>query len=307
MNKNINPLKEQKIIQGLMRLEKLSVEEVYNIIKFNIDNGVNFFDLADIYGDGDSERKFGEVIKLHPELKDQIIVQTKCGICKTEKGYKYYDLSYEHIMEAVKGSLERMNLDHIDYLLFHRPDIFMSAHEVGRAMSELKHQGLVLHFGVSNFPHEMVKYMKDQTNIPIEINQLQLGLGHLDLVREVINCNMNNDEGCEHTGELFFYMKRYNITLQCWSPFQYEFLEGSIFNHPKMKECNKVLEELARKYRTSKCAIATAFLLNLSKNVQVITGSTNLKNIKQCIDGRKIKLKKWEWYRLYQSTGNMLP
>lgn len=302
-----NPLKNEKIIQGLMRIEKMSVDELYKLIKFDLENGINFFDISDIYGNGKCEEKLGKVFKKYPDLRKKMIIQTKCGIRKDENNLNYYDLSYKHIINATKQSLERMNIDSIDYLLFHRPDIFMDASEVAHAMAELKQQGLVKHFGVSNFPHEMVKYLKDQTNIPIEINQLQLGLGHLNMIREVFNCNMDNKEGCEHTGELFFYMRRYNITLQCWSPFQCGFFEGSMFKLEKMSECNKILEELAKKYKISKCGIATSFLLTLGEGIQVITGSTNLNNIKECLDGKSLKLKKDEWYRLYRSTGNMLP
>lgn len=301
-------VKNNRIIQGLMRLKDISVDELYSLIKFDLQNGINYFDLSDVYGNGESESKFGEVIKAHPELKDKIIVQTKCGIIKRrDEGVSYLDLDKEHIIDSVKKSLARLNLDSLDYLLLHRPDIFMDAHEVAQAWAYLTQEKLVNHFGVSNFPHEMIKYLYDQTNIPIEINQLQLGLGHLDLIREVLNCNMNNEEGCEHTGELFFYMKRYNITLQCWSPFQYEFFGGSIFDNDKMKECNDFLEKLATKYNTNKTAIAGAFLLNLGDNIQIIIGTTKIEHIKECLDARKIKLSKEDWYALYKSTGSMLP
>lgn len=252
-----------KIIQGLMRTKDLSVEELYELIKFDIDNGITFFDVADIYNDGDSERKIGEVIKLHPEIREKMFLQTKVGIVKDrENDVTLYDLSYEHIIDAVNKSLERLNVSYVDSLLLHRPDIFLDAKEIARAFSTLLEEGKVKHFGVSNFPHEVIKFLTDQTNIPIEINQLQLGLGHLDLVREVLNCNVSNVEGTEHTGELFFYMKRYGIKLQCWSPYQYGFFNGSIFEVEEMKEANKYMEELAKKYGTNKCAIATAFIFN---------------------------------------------
>lgn len=303
-----NYLKSEKVIQGLMRLKDVSVEELYDLIKYDTEHGVHFFDISDIYGDGECETKLGKVLTSHPELRKEMIIQSKCGIVKRRsEGISYYDLSYQHIVQSCLDSIKRMNIEYIDYYLFHRPDIFMDARELAQAMSYLLGNGFVKHFGVSNFPHEMIKYMKDQTNIPVEINQLQLGLGHLDLVREVLNCNMNNDEGCEHTGELFFYMKRYNVTLQCWSPFQYGFFEGSIFTHPKMEKCNAYLEELSKKYGVSKCAIATAFLLNLGDNIQVITGAINKKRVQECIDGKKIKLTKEEWYMLYQKSGNLLP
>ena len=200
-----------------------------------------------------------------------------------------------------------MNIKYIDSFLLHRPDIFFSAPEVARAFATLSQEGKVLSFGVSNFPHEALKYLKDHTNIPISVNQLQLGLGHLDLVREVLNLNVNNEEGAEHTGELFFYMKRYNIVLQCWSPYQYGLFGGSIFDSPKYKECNEYLEVLAKKYKTSKCAIATSFLLALGNDIQVITGSTNPKHVQESIDGTKVRLTKGDWYTLYRKTGNLLP
>lgn len=296
------------IIQGLMRLKGMTKDELYELIKYDIDHGIHFFDISDIYNDGECESLLGEVLLEHPELREQMIIQTKCGIVKDrENDIVYYDLSYEHIIESVNASLKRMNIKYIDNFLLHRPDIFFNAEHVARAFATLSQEGKVLSFGVSNFPHETLKYLKDHTNIPITVNQLQLGLGHLDLVREVLNTNVNNEEGTEHTGELFFYMKRYNIVLQCWSPYQYGFFGGSIFTEPKMKECNEYMEVLAKKYNTSKCAIATAFLLALGNEIQVITGSTDIKHIQESIDGTKVKLTKAEWYTLYRKTGNLLP
>lgn len=296
------------IIQGLMRLKGLSTEDLYNLITYDIEHGVNFFDISDIYNDGESEKLLGEVLKEYPELREKMFIQTKCGIVKDrENDITYFDLSYKHIIESVNASLKRMNLKYIDSLLLHRPDIFFDAEQVARAFATLSQEGKVLSFGVSNFPHEALKYLKDHTNIPITTNQLQFGLGHLDLVREVLNLNMNNEEGTEHTGELFFYMKRYNITLQCWSPYQVGFFNGTIFNDPNYKELNDYLEVLGEKYGVSKCAIATSFLLTLGNGIQVITGSTNTKHVQESIDGMKIKLTKPEWYTLYRKSGNLLP
>jgi predicted oxidoreductase len=304
----MNPLRREKIIQGLMRIEKLSDEELYNLIVFDLKKGIHFFDISDVYGENECERKLGRVLLAHPELREQMIIQTKCGIVKNAKeNIRYFDLSYDHIVSSCLASIKRMNIDHIDYFLLHRPDIFTEASEVAKAMATLLEDGKALHFGVSNFPHEMIKYIRDHTNIPLEINQLQLGLGHLDLVREVLNCNLNNEEGTEHTGELFFYMKRYNITLQCRSPYQYGFFGGVIFDDPKYAKLNETLEEIAEKHSTSKCAIATAFILKLGEDVQVITGSTNPKHIAESLAGTKVKLTKEERYRLYASTGNLLP
>ena len=296
-----------KIIQGLMRLDNLTADDLYNLITFDLSNGINYFDISDIYMNGEAEIKLGQVFKKHPDLREKMYIQTKCGIVK-EGDATYYDLSYEHIVNSVENSLKRMNIDYIDALLLHRPDIFLNAGEVAQAFAFLSQQGKVKKFGVSNFPHEIMKYLYDNTNIPIDINQLQLGLGHMNLIREVFNVNMDNKEGVEHTGELFFYMKRYGITLQCWSPYQVGFFGGSIFNSDLMKEVSLYCDELANKYKVSKCAIATAFLLKLDdEHIQVITGSTNPEHVKESVDGTKINLTKAEWYTLYKKAGNFLP
>ena len=299
---------ESKIIQGLMRLRDVSGDELYDLIKFDLENGITYFDISDIYLDGEAEKKLGAVLKAHPELREKMFIQTKCGIVNDRaKDISYYDLSYEHIIESVNKSLERLGLDYVDSLLLHRPDIFIDAHEVARAFATLSQEGKVKHFGVSNFPHEIMKYLYDHTNIPMEVNQLQLGIGHLSLVNEVFNVNMNNSEGIERAGELFFFIKRHGIVLQCWSPYQVGFFGGNVFKDPNYKEVNEYMEELGKKYNVSKCAIATAFLLKLGDFIQVITGSTDKEHVKQTVDGTKINLTKAEWYTIFRKTGNLLP
>lgn len=70
---------------------------------------------------------------------------------------------------------------------------------------------------------------------------------------------------------------------------------------------NEALNILKDKYQTSKCAIATAFILNIIKDIQVVTGSISKEHIKECIDGLNIKLEKEDWYYLYKSSGKILP
>ena len=64
---------------------------------------------------------------------------------------------------------------------------------------------------------------------------------------------------------------------------------------------------MANKYQTSKCAIATAFVLALNKDIAVITGSLNKEHVKECLDGENIKLSKEDWYYLFKASGRMLP
>ena len=105
-----------KIIQGLMRINDLSEEELYDLICFDINHGITFFDLADCYGNGLVEEKMGNVLSMHKELRDKIFIQTKCSVTRSDVG-TYYDLSYKYIIEAVDNSLKRLKIDYIDSLL----------------------------------------------------------------------------------------------------------------------------------------------------------------------------------------------
>ena len=299
-------MKKSRIIQGLMRTASLSEEQLYDLIKFDLDHGIYFFDIADIYDGGNSETKLGKVLKAHPELRKEMFIQTKGAIRYAEKN-GFYDFSYDYIKGALDASLKRMGLDYVDSYLLHRPDIFMDGEEVAKVIDESFKNGKIKHFGVSNFSKEMIEYLSGYVKQDIEYNQIQLGLGHMPLIEECFNFNMSNKEGNSRTEDTYFYMKRKGIKLQAWSPFLVNFFEGSLFDEEKYPRINKALNELKDKYHTSKCAVATAFILMLNKDITVITGSMNIDHVKECLDGEDITLSKEDWYYLYCSAGKMLP
>ena len=106
---------------GCMRLtQRKTDDEVRAIVDTALENGINFFDHADIYAGGEAEAAFGKI--LTPSLREQVVIQTKCairpGIC--------YDFSREHILKSVDGSLKRLNTEYVDLLLLHRPDVSWS-------------------------------------------------------------------------------------------------------------------------------------------------------------------------------------
>ncbi|MGZ7192145.1 aldo/keto reductase, partial [Streptococcus pyogenes] len=106
---------------------------------------MNFFDHADIYGGGQSEVRFAQAVKDLGIKREEMIIQSKCGI---RKGY--FDFSKSHILESVDNILARLNTDYLDVLALHRPDALMEAEEVAEAFRILKETGKVRHFGVSN-------------------------------------------------------------------------------------------------------------------------------------------------------------
>lgn len=118
------------------------------------DQGITFFDHADIYSRGKSEQVFGEILQQLPAMREKIVLQTKCGIRRKDDPQLgdpgRYDFSYEHIISSVEGSLRRLQTDRVDILLLHRPDPLIEPEEVARAFDELHRSGKVRYFGVSN-------------------------------------------------------------------------------------------------------------------------------------------------------------
>ena len=292
-----------RIALGLMRISHKTKEEVLKLIEDSLSLGINFFDLADIYGHGKCEELVGEVLKEKPSLREKMYIQSKVGIAYETCGYNN---SYDYIVSYTKKILKRLNTTYLDCLLIHRIDVFIDNKEVYDAIKYLKENNLIKDFGLSNFNTEEIKYLKEY-DIDIKYNQVSLGLGNMNMIDQVFYTNVPTSVVSKDVDNLFFYLKRKHIIIQCWSPFQYGFFEGSIFDSLKYPKINEVLEKYASKYHTSKCAIASSFLLKLDKDLIVITGSTNIEHIKECLDGERIELSREDWYRIYSECGHLLP
>ena len=166
-------VKVSEIIGGLMRIANLSVSELEALIETYLEEGINAFDLADVYGEGKCDELVGELLKVRPDLRDKIWLQDKTGIIHGDKT-TYFDFSKEHLLEAVNNSLRLLNTDHLDSLLLHRPDILMEMDEVADAFDTLHREGKVLTFGVSNVNRGQIELLEKYLNQKIEANQLQM-------------------------------------------------------------------------------------------------------------------------------------
>ena len=146
-------LQVSRIGLGCMRLSDERTEAVATI-RAALEQGIDCFDHADIYGRGKRETVFAEVWQEVPGLRDRIVLQSKCGIRFSgdtgASAPQRYDFSYEHIVRSVEGSLRRLDTDYLDVLLLHRPDALVEPEEVARAFDELYSAGKVRFFGVSN-------------------------------------------------------------------------------------------------------------------------------------------------------------
>ena len=291
-----------EIGMGCMRIVGLEIADaVKSWVDTALENGINFFDHADIYGKGRCEELFGKV--LTPSLREKIILQSKCSI---RPGIAF-DFSKEHILNSVDGILKRLNTEYLDILLLHRPDALMEPEEVADAFRILKESGKVRHFGVSNQTPMQMELLSKYCDEPLLINQLQLSIAHCPMINSGINANMYNDSGINRDGGVLEYCRLKDITIQAWSPFQYGMFEGIFLGNEKFAELNKVIDNLAEKYNVTNSAIAVAWILRHPAGIQTIVGTTNKDRIAQISKASEIRLTREEWYALYMAAGNKLP
>lgn len=297
-----NQFEGSAVALGCMRMAGRSEREVDEIMFTALDCGINHFDHADIYGGGNSERLFGKFLKRHPEVRDNIIVQTKCAI---RPGM--YDFSYEHIMRAVEGSLSRLGLEQVDILLLHRPDTLMEPEEVARAFDELQSSGKVKAFGVSNHNSMQIELLRTAVKQPIIIDQLQLSVTEAGMFTSGMNVNMKNAESVVHDGAILEYSRINKITIQAWSPFQYGFFGGTFVGNDKFPELNVKLNEIASNYGISPSGVAGAWIMRHPAGIQVIAGTMNPGHLKEIADAANVTLTREDWYAIYRAAGHSLP
>ena len=295
-----------EIALGMMRISGMALKDIGELIKTALENGINFFDHADIYGGGKCEEVFADAIGMNPSVREKLIIQTKCGI----RG-GFFDFSKDHILNSVDGSLKRLKTDYIDVLLLHRPDTLMEPEEVAEAFDILKKNGKVKFFGVSNQKPYQIKFLQKYLNdagIEIIINQLQLSVTNTGMIDSGLNVNMKNANSVNHDGDILEYCRLKEITIQPWSPFQYGFFEGAFLgNLEKYPKLNEVIDKYAKQYDITNSAVAIAWLLRHPAKMQPVVGSTNKTRVAEICKASDVILTRQEWYDIYKSAGNILP
>jgi predicted oxidoreductase len=294
--------KVSSIVLGCMRIAQMEHDQLGQLIHRCLETGINAFDHADIYRGGQSEANFGKILEEQPALRNQMFIQSKCGICRG-----MYDFSKNHILESVDGSLKRLHTDYLDLLILHRPDLLMEPEEVAEAFDILKKTGKVRSFGVSNMNMMQIELLQNYINDKLAVNQLQLSLAHTLMLDEGFNVNMPDVPGQMHTGGILDYCRLKGIGIQSWSPLQYGFIEGTFLGSEKYPELNARLDALAEKYNATSGAIAIAWILRIPGVVQAVIGTTKPDRITELSKAMNIKLTKKEWYELYLSAGNRIP
>lgn len=120
------------------------------IVRSAIESGINFFDVAPVYGFHHSERVLGEILR-REKVRNRVFIASKCGIVWNENKETWFDLSRENILREIDESLRRLQTDHIDLYQLHWPDPGTPIEETAEVISELKKEGKIRYVGLSNF------------------------------------------------------------------------------------------------------------------------------------------------------------
>ncbi|MCG3413471.1 aldo/keto reductase [Staphylococcus massiliensis] len=143
------------------------------IIERALELGITYFDTADIYDKGINEEIVGEALKPYQD-RDDIVIGTKVGNHLKDNGETFWDPSKKYIKESVKGSLKRLQLDHLDLYQLHGGTIDDPLDETISAFDELKQEGYVKAYGISSIRPNVINYYLEHSDIETLMSQFNL-------------------------------------------------------------------------------------------------------------------------------------
>lgn len=275
-----------QVIFGCMRIVESGIgqDELMNLVKKCLDQGIDTFDHAPVYGGYTCEQVFGDaVLRRDPSLRKQMKIVTKAGIViPGRKGNDriYYDARKASILAEMDESLARLGTDHVDLLLVHRPDPLADPAETADALDTLVREGKALHIGVSNYSPVQMDALQKHLKTPILTNQLEFSVKTVD--------NFFNGV----SDDLFAR----GIKPMAWSPLG----GGSVFKgeDEKSVRIRAAVCKLAEKYGVEMDTVMYAWLFSHPLEIMAITGTMNAKRIENAVKALDIRIAHNEWYEI---------
>ncbi len=270
--------------------KNLNAAEMAHLIHVCQENLITTFDLADIYGGYTTEATFGEGFKKSKIDRSKIQLITKCGIQyvseKRENRLKHYDYSKKHILWSVENSLKNLNTDYVDVFLLHRPSPLMVADEIAEAVEQLKKDGKILSFGLSNFTPSQTDLI--QKKIKVSYNQIQFSATHFEPMI---------DGSLDH-------MELHEITPMAWNPL------GTVFREDteQTRRLKKLFVRLVEKYEVGSDLLLLTWLMQHPTKVIPLAGTVNIGRIQQLKKAKEIKMSREDWFEIWtESMGHRVP
>ena len=283
-----------RIIAGTMTWgvwgKKFSKKEMNDLIHFCLDQGITTFDHADIYGGYTTEADFGNALSESKIPRETIQLISKCGIqytCENRNNkIKHYNYNKDYIIWSAEKSLKNLKTEYLDLLLLHRPSSLMHPDEISEAIVQLKKQGKIKNFGVSNFTPSQVEMISKVQEV--SVNQIEFSLTHLEPM---------------YDGSLDQMITK-NITPMAWSPM------GSIYkeDNEQVQRIKVQLKELAETYNATPDQLLLAWILKHPSKIHPVIGTTTKERIKDANKSVEIDLDLEDWFIILgASQGHKVP
>ena len=278
------------IIQGFWRLDgwNMSTDDVVIFMNECLDRDVTSFDTAEIYGDTVCETLMGEAFAKDPFIRRKIQLISKTGIFKQEidgKMFGYYNTTYDRIIKSCKESLKRLHTDYLDLYLIHREDPLLNPWETGRALLDLKKEGLVKEIGVSNFDPYKFESLNKATGGQLVTNQIEWN----PVCFEHFNTGMVD------------YLVSNKIHPMIWSPLA----GGELFKGTNQLcvKAEKKINEIAMKHNVEPATIVYAWIMYHPMGAMPLVGSQKITRLESAIKALDVKLEHYEWFEIYAASG----
>ena len=293
--------------QSLGAVYKVGAGLADELVGKALDAGVNFFDTADVYADGESESLLGAALKAH---RDKVVITTKVGNRGGDRGLLRSGLSRRHILWSVDQSLRRLGTDWIDCYVAHCEDPHTPLEETLEAFDTVVRAGKVRYLGFSNWSAwkaaAALEIQKANGLAPFTHGQMYYSLLGRDVERDVLPM-----------------MRRYGLGMTVWSPLAYGFLSGAYTREDLKRPDNRfssfdmlrfdrergfALLELMRRIATQRSAsvaqVAIAWLLARSSVASVLLGATKLHQLDDNLGAARLVLAPQDLAELDAATVN---
>jgi predicted oxidoreductase len=282
------------IISGTMNWgvwdKNLTPKEMENMIQVCIENKITTFDHADIYGTYTTEADFGKAFQASKIAREKLQLITKCGIQmiaeNRQNKIKHYDYSKDYIVWSVEESLKKLKTDYLDVFLLHRPSPLMQADEIAEAVEQLKSEGKIIDFGLSNFSSSQTELIRQKTEV--SYNQVQFSATNYEPMLD----------------RSFDYMQTHGIRPLSWNPL------GTVFREDtkKTRRLKKLLVSLVEKYNLGSDTLLLSWILKHPAGVIPIAGTVNVARIQSLMKAVELKLDQEDWFAIWtESMGDDVP
>jgi len=295
-------INSSRLIYGCMRIigdgSSTDREKGKLAIRAALDAGYSHFDHADIYGAGECERLFGDLLKESPSLRDNMIITSKAGIRPRKSSSDHaptrYDFSKVYLLESVDNSLTRLGIEQLDMFLLHRPDFLMDADEVAETFAILKASGKVKHFGVSNFNPAQVELLRSKLSMPLIANQVEINIHNVDTLLDG-----TLDQCQQHQITPIAWCPLGGVAYSAW---------GNTFSIEDEQRVENELSQQAERYNCEPWQIILAWLLLHPAKIFPIIGSTTPERIVAAKLSLELEYSREDWYRLFEArNGESVP